>query len=402
MSSFALPPPLLPGEEANSSAALASLAKKRHFLARLRFKPVRHEQHTEDPSEAGHQVQASEDGVGPSPENFVAAKAKADQEPGDVYEWATVYENQRGVTLFSTSYYSSASLLPFDPPSFTIPETKAASKARKEHPSHEPKNLVNLEAYTLPDPEWRWVSKWWMVDMRCDGEVQYDGFEYNWSFRSKSWRARVGPLSAGGFVRRRRWVRLMMCPSQSSSQSVISHSSPTSTSPTSSQPSLHADDGDPRIWRGDIRDWSRCVWAMKTLARDGRKLEVWKGWLDIQQRMEKGKRKQWTEDDDTISHHQTVLLLPDFGHGPSIDIAPPPIEWIVSVLETHGSDVLQLFIYPDSRAQFLDLITEAGLRDRLSEQLFTRREFWVRSEKFDKALSPLLEHNQEAKEAHPS
>lgn len=49
--------------------------------------------------------------------------------------------------------------------------------------------------------------------MRSDsGEVQHDGFEYNWMFRTHHWCARVGKLSAGGWVRRRRWIRLMMRP----------------------------------------------------------------------------------------------------------------------------------------------------------------------------------------------
>lgn len=49
--------------------------------------------------------------------------------------------------------------------------------------------------------------------MRTDsGEVQHDGFEYNWMFRSHHWHAKVGKLSAGGWVRRRRWIRLMMRP----------------------------------------------------------------------------------------------------------------------------------------------------------------------------------------------
>lgn len=50
--------------------------------------------------------------------------------------------------------------------------------------------------------------------MRDGGSVQHDGFEYNWFFRRGRWRAEVGKLSSGGWVRRRRWVRLMMRPGQ--------------------------------------------------------------------------------------------------------------------------------------------------------------------------------------------
>ncbi|EEB97714.1 hypothetical protein MPER_02915, partial [Moniliophthora perniciosa FA553] len=120
------------------------------------------------------------------------------------------YENQRGITLFATPYYSSNSLLPSDPPPFTVPNTTQTR-------SHQPN--VSITEYPLPDGNWRWVSKSWMIDMRTDsGEVEHDGFEYNWIFRRHHWRAQVGTLSAGGFVRRRRWVRLMMRPGKKTKQ----------------------------------------------------------------------------------------------------------------------------------------------------------------------------------------
>jgi hypothetical protein len=147
-------------------------------------------------------------------------------EDKDVYRWAIIYENQRGyafhicpcnfaehliqflfsITIFSTAYYSGLSLLPSDPLPFTIP----CSSAKR---SKQPK--VSLTEYPLPDGTWRWVSKTWMIDMRSDsGEVQHDGFEYNWRFRQNNWNSEVGTLSIGGWVRRRRWVRLMMRPAQ--------------------------------------------------------------------------------------------------------------------------------------------------------------------------------------------
>lgn len=109
------------------------------------------------------------------------------------------------LTLFSIPYYSSNSLLPSDPAPFTMPS--AVSLKRAHQPS------VSLKEYPLPDGNWCWVSNSWMVDMRSDsGEVQHDGFEYNWIFRTHHWHPQVGPLSAAGWVRRRRWVRLMMRP----------------------------------------------------------------------------------------------------------------------------------------------------------------------------------------------
>ena len=111
------------------------------------------------------------------------------------------------MTLFSIPYYSALSLLPTDPSPFTLPNT---SQKRSEQPP------ITLDAYPLPDGDWRWVSRTWMIDMRNSDSsiVQHDGFEYNWVFRQRKWRAQVGFLSAGGWVRRRRWVRLMMRPSK--------------------------------------------------------------------------------------------------------------------------------------------------------------------------------------------
>lgn len=111
-------------------------------------------------------------------------------------------------TIFSAPNYSAMSLLPMDPLPFTIPS--GATSPRKGQPT------VSLSSYPLPDGNWRWVSRTWMVDMRGDGQTQYDGFEYNWFFRGKRWRAEVGRLNAGGWVRRRRWVRLMVRPARSS------------------------------------------------------------------------------------------------------------------------------------------------------------------------------------------
>ncbi|EJD33696.1 hypothetical protein AURDEDRAFT_177220 [Auricularia subglabra TFB-10046 SS5] len=46
----------------------------------------------------------------------------AAQRGGDVYEWATVYGDQRGAALLGVPYYAAASLLPFDPPAFAVLE----------------------------------------------------------------------------------------------------------------------------------------------------------------------------------------------------------------------------------------------------------------------------------------
>jgi hypothetical protein len=76
------------------------------------------------------------------------------------------------ITVFSTAYYSGRSLLPHDPPPFTVPDSGESSP--NQRPGLAPPN-VTLTTYPLPDPTWRWVSKCWLIDMRRDGDVQYDG-----------------------------------------------------------------------------------------------------------------------------------------------------------------------------------------------------------------------------------
>ena len=116
-------------------------------------------------------------------------------------------------SLFSTPKYSSQSLLPKDPPPFSVVsparslvDGRPVDKLRK---SDQPN--VSLSDFPLPDGNWRWASKDWMIDMRNDS-LQYDGFEYNWYFQTKRWRPRAGRLNYGGWVRRRRWIRLMERP----------------------------------------------------------------------------------------------------------------------------------------------------------------------------------------------
>lgn len=246
----------------------------------------------------------------------------------DVYKWAVIYENQRGcvlmyyiivqnalqflfrITIFSTAYYSGLSLLPSDPPPFTVP---SSSPKRSKQPK------VSLNEYPLPDGTWRWVSKSWMIDMRSDsGEVQHDGFEYNSRFRQNNWNSDVGTLNTGGWVRRRRWVRLMMRPARAI-EVVVQNSVPGtpqtghSVNSNLSEISNDATDLDAKdVWSGDDveQNWIRCHKLMKHLGRDGRKLELWKEWVGgyyskhphLGHLLEKGKQvqKQWMEDDKLL------------------------------------------------------------------------------------------------------
>lgn len=163
-----------------------------------------------------------------------------------------------------------------------------------------------------------------MIDMRGEGDVQYDGFEYNWVFRRKKWRPNVGFLSAGGFVRRRRWVRLMMRPAKHSkvehvqltdgsaapagpeelTRDLASATRPPSVATTTLNENADIMD----VWQGDEGDWPRCRAALRRLGRDGKKLELWTLWLGClivesengTQGKGKAPRKQWTEDDEHL------------------------------------------------------------------------------------------------------
>ncbi|KAF6766022.1 hypothetical protein DFP72DRAFT_1028806 [Ephemerocybe angulata] len=314
-------------------------------------------------------------------------------ESRDHYEWAVVYENQRGAMLFSTPYYSSLSLLPTDPSPFTLPD---ASKKRSEQPP------ITLDTYPLPDGNWKWVSRCWMIDMRSNlGEVQHDGFEYNWMFRKHHWRSQVGPLSAGGWVRRRRWIRLMVRPAKpphrdhdssgdlsrantpdagssgSSNKQKYRRSVGLSLPPSvatgstrSSQLADHWKDMNPDdVWLGDSpeADWERLRHFMRRFGRDGRKLEVWRLWLGYYHPEHKDKfsdldgkgtrrEKQWTEDDGPLQSELAGLKI--FSKE---SVALAPRDFVIPVLRQYGQKLLRSFIYPDSRAQFLKLLALSGL-----------------------------------------
>jgi hypothetical protein len=142
-----------------------------------------------------------------------------------------------------------------------------------------------------------------MVDMRSEGEVHYDGFEYNWLFRRHEWRPEPGWLSAGGWVRRRRWVRLMMRPAhphhaateQSDKGVPLTTSSSTRYSVMPDSSTLDLETEKVMVWRDDPDDWNRCHHLMAHLNTDGTKLELWREWLGVSPRTRQ--RKVWSEDD---------------------------------------------------------------------------------------------------------
>ncbi|KAF8898736.1 hypothetical protein BD779DRAFT_1485309 [Infundibulicybe gibba] len=379
------PPPLVAEQDDGASeAARRRLAPRSRFPHFFSLPNLKSQSPPKSPAKSQASQQPIPDSDTPGLITLDRSCLDGEDELQDKYEWAILYENQRGMTIFSTPYYSSLSLLPTDPLPFTMPNT---SLKRSEQPP------ISLSSYPLPDGDWHWVSKCWMIDMRSDsGEVQHDGFEYNWAFRTHRWRAQVGKLSAGGLVRRRRWVRLMMRPAKHQSRTGTStpitrstsrnfgtavprqHQSVGSTIPSSGSLSDYVDPN--HVWLGEPNaDWTRCHMALKACGRDGRKLEMWKLWLGhdhpehkhaFELMGSKGKQvqKQWTEDDDPMPSEIPTDLPPLSAAKPV-----PPREHIVPVLRAYGDSILHTFIFPDSRARFLQLLASAGILPELNVTL---------------------------------
>ncbi|KAJ3493690.1 hypothetical protein NMY22_g20173 [Coprinellus aureogranulatus] len=243
-------------------------------------------------------------------------------------------------------------------------------------------------------------------------------------FRKHGWRSQVGPVSAGGWVRRRRWIRLMVRPAKPRRDHDDTSSTPTrsntpgpgsSTASSSArqryrksiasnlQSSIlsgatgssaftdHWQDMNPDdVWLGDSveADWERLHEFMKRFGRDGRKLEVWRLWLGYYHPEHKdkftevdgkGKRreKQWTEDEGPLESE--VACLEVFSKE---SVALAPREYVVPVLRKYGQKLLRSFIYPDSRVQFLKLLALSGLLPEMdipmgnTLDVMTEVDFW--------------------------
>ncbi|KAH9898392.1 hypothetical protein C8Q73DRAFT_684699 [Cubamyces lactineus] len=360
-----------------SSISLPSLRRRRSRAHRRNSSPspssLVPNERSASASDIPEQVNISE-----SP--TIAAELDEDYDK-DVYRWAVLYENQRGAMVFSTPYYSALTLLPLDPPPFTIPT--ADRSPRKNQPT------VSLEDYPLPDGSWKWVSRAWMIDMRGDGQVQYDGFEYSRSFRSRKWGPDPGFMSSRGLVRRRRWIRLMMRPAQTRHDDLDSlvnapgalsilpelpHIEEGATRPPSVLlTAVDEDEGTVDVWRGDEGDWVRCHLALRQLNRDGRKLELWATWLGVADGVSVSRRRSRVpstfldraagqppndrRDGDISGETEADRLTADTG----VSTSKAQQSFIVPVLRAHGSELMGMFVYPDSRAQFLQLLGQAGL-----------------------------------------
>ncbi|KAG6899935.1 hypothetical protein C0993_005135 [Termitomyces sp. T159_Od127] len=311
MFSDPLPPPFA----SRTDDAAAAAARKRPRTAKTRcdiFLPILRpwSQSTHPPQHATELVQGSTS-------SLISLDSSPLGTPGsstDKYKWAVVYENQRG-------------LLPCDPPPFTIPDASHSSKQAS----------ISLEDYPLPDGTWRWVSKCWMIDMRSDtGEVQHDGFEYNWMFRAHKWSAEVSSLSAGGWISRQHESEDTQRFNKDHVQTL----------------DVNLD----CLTENAEENWQKCCSLMKDLGRDGRKLELWKKWLD---EMKQGKLTNVELAGGITSDAADVSTVKKS--------ATRAEEYIIQILRLHGDRLLHSFIYPESRATFVDMLREAGLLHVLEE-----------------------------------
>jgi len=250
-----------------------------------------------------------------SPIHIHSPESTGPARPLLLYQWVLIMEHQRGFTLFKTPHYSQASLLPNDLPPFQVYDILRQG----------PWAVSSLDDYTLPSPLWIWISRFWMVDMRGDGEVDANGWQYGRTFGSATWRPHPKPFSRGGWVRRRRWVRLMTKPVSVVEPARARVFGNTSVDPTG-------------LWRGDADDWTRCRHALKSQTTDGQRLDLWKAWL----------------------RHGAALTN------------------IQDIVRSHMEDLLRTFIYPESRMQFLRLLKEmeSTLKMPINLNNASMLEFW--------------------------
>jgi len=144
------------------------------------------------------------------------------------------------------------------------------------------------------------------------------------------------------------------------------------------------------VWKGEDveQDWIRCHIFMQRLGRDGRKLELWKKWLggyysehaNLGHILGKGKQvqRQWTEDSGQLP---SEVAWPNMNQSDLAEGASPALEHVAAALRVHGDTLLRSFIYPDSRAQFLELLELSGLLPEINiglglGQSTTEIDFW--------------------------
>lgn len=85
---------------------------------------------------------------------------------------------------------------------------------------------------------------------------------------------------------------------------------------------------------GDEFDWEYCHSTMRRQPLDGMKLKLWKQWLGLVDVSE--------QDTDSIGN-------------------VPAKDYVTRILCDHVQDIFEVFVYPDSKQAFLELVARAGV-----------------------------------------
>ncbi|WVO22087.1 uncharacterized protein IAS62_003412 [Cryptococcus decagattii] len=247
-------------------------------------------------------------------------------EPAELeFVWDVLFENQRGIYLLGTAYYSSNTLLPKDPSAFTrpnrmVPTTSSfaladpsqnptvqpvksskknlhKAKAKSSAPTQSNETSYTLDTYQPPSLEWEYLTPW-MVNMRTGTDEL--GWRYNPWFRKNGWSSHAGNLGWWGWVRRREWVRLRArTPRRKEEGKPLEERSRT--------PSFKLEN----VLSGDVsNNILRVLKVMGELGVDRERLELWKSWLDGIQKGEPiwHRLQELVADDEasTLLHRQFV------------------------------------------------------------------------------------------------
>ncbi|OXB39900.1 hypothetical protein LQV05_000291 [Cryptococcus neoformans] len=236
------------------------------------------------------------------------------------FVWDVLFENQRGIYLLGTAYYSSNTLLPKDPSPFTRPDrtapitssfavadpsqnptvqpVKSSKKylrkvqAKSTIPTQSNRTSYTLETYQPPSPEWEYLTPW-MVNMRTGTDEL--GWRYNAWFRKKGWNSHAGNLGWWGWVRRREWVRLRARKPRRKEEDKPSEKRYRTSS-------YKLED----VLSGDVSDnVLRVLKVMGELGVDRERLELWKNWLDG---IQKG-GQVWNRLQELVTDREAVSTL---------------------------------------------------------------------------------------------
>jgi len=182
-------------------------------------------------------------------------------------------------------------------------------------------------------------------------------------------------------VRRRRWVRLMMRPGSVAAKAGEADAASAAENETSSGHDRTGVDKSSQggledlvlepefIWKGDDEDWQRCFQAMKKAGRDSAILDLWRTWIEYGQ-----KQRNTTAEDHHNDHGSTSSRSPFDDSN-----QPQTLDHVATVLKSHSETILNLFIFPVSRVEFLRLVGKAFNGSLSQDNLlpsFSNVDFW--------------------------